>query len=227
MEENEKIEMDLPSDRLIEKVKKLLSLAKSSNPHEAELATIKANNLILAHNLEKVDHKPDEFTYLKKVLYGKKSTGKIRAIYEILKEFFVFPVFNYGLEGFYLEVIGNKENVEVADYVANFLNLELEKIWQHQQLKGVSQKNSFMDGLAEGYIKKIKLEKELRFPENSLIKVEEELNQQVGLVYPRLTRRGSSQGFNCEKAKNLGRKEGENLNIRKGLSNKNVLLISG
>jgi hypothetical protein len=225
--ENEKIEGDLPSERVIEKVKKLISLSQSSNANEAELAMIKANNLILAHNLERLDQKPDEFTYLERVLSGKKATGKTRAIYEILKEFFVYPVFNYGREGFYLEVIGTKENVEVADYVANFLDLELEKIWGLQTIKGVSLKNSFMEGLAEGFIKKLKQEKVGHFSGNFLIKIEEDLNQRARLVYPRLSKKTLIRGLDCEKAKNLGRKEGVNLKIRNGISNKERRLISG
>jgi hypothetical protein len=194
--------------------------------HEAELATIKANNLILAHNLERLDQKPDDLTYLKRVISGKKSTGKIRAIYEILKQFFVYPVFNYAQGVFYLEVIGSLENVEIADYVANYLDLELEKIWRGQNLKGISQKNSFMEGLAEGFIKKIGLERDKYFPGTNLIKLDKELSEKVSLVYPRLLSRSISRGLGCEKAKNLGREEGGNLNIRKGLFRKNSLLLS-
>ncbi len=224
--ENEKIEGDLPSERIIEKVKKLLLLTQSPNLHEAELATIKANNLILAHNLERLDQKPDELTYLKRVISGKKTTGKTRAIYEILKQFFVYPVFNYAHGVFYLEVIGSLENVEIADYVANYLDLELEKIWKGQKLKGISQKNSFMEGLAEGFTKKLNLERERYFPGTNLIKLDKVLSQKVSLVYPRLSRRSIGQGFGCEKAKNLGRKEGSNLTIRKGILKKSFLLLS-
>jgi len=224
--ENEKIEGDLPSERVIEKVKKLLLLSQSPNLHEAELATIKANNLILAHNLERLDQKPDDLTYLKRVISGKKSTGKIRAIYEILKQFFVYPVFNYAQGVFYLEVIGSRENVEIADYVANYLDLELEKIWKGQRLRGISQKNSFMEGLAEGFTKKLCIERDKYFPGAHLVKLDKELSEQVSLVYPRLLRRSISRGFGCEKAKNLGRKEGSNLNIRKGIFSKNSLLLS-
>jgi predicted SprT family Zn-dependent metalloprotease len=43
---------DLESERVIEKVKKLFMLAQSSNAHEAELATLKANELLLRHNID-------------------------------------------------------------------------------------------------------------------------------------------------------------------------------
>ncbi len=222
---NEKIEGDLPTEKLIEKIKKLLNLANSANPHEAELATVKANNLIMAHNLERLEEKPDEFTYHQRILSGKRTNGKVRAIYEILKEFFVFPVISYGKSGYYLEVVGNKENVEVAEYVANFLDLELEKIWEAQKLSGISQKNSFMEGLAEEFIKKLRQEKE-DFPERYLVKFNEVLQGQVALVYPRLSSRKFLNGYGCEKAKNLGRLEGTNLKIRKGLLNKKIFLLT-
>jgi hypothetical protein len=223
---NEKIEGDLPSEKLIGKVKKLINLAQSSNPHEAELATIKANNLILAHNLERLEEASDEFTYHQKVLSGKKVTGKVRAIYEILKEFYVYPVFSYGKFGFYLEIIGSRENVEVAEYIAQYLNNELENIWEKQKLSGSSQKNSFMDGLCEEFIAKLKREKEIYCSGSQLIKINEELNQMVNMVYPRLTTKKFFKGNNCERAKNLGKMEGANLKIRKGLLNKKVLLLS-
>ena len=49
--ENLAKEGDLHSEKILGKVKKLLSLAASANAHEAELATVKANELLLRYNL--------------------------------------------------------------------------------------------------------------------------------------------------------------------------------
>ena len=83
-----------------------------------------------------------------------------------------------------------------------------------------------MEGLAEGFTKKLGLEREKYFPGTNLVKLDKELSEKVSLVYPRLLRRSIFRGFGCEKAKNLGRKEGGNLNIRKGIFSKNFFLLS-
>ena len=123
-------------DKIFHKVKKLFQLASSDNSHEAELATIKANNLLRKYHLSP-DRilKHDQETVLLSVLHGKKVTPKHEAIYEILKEFLVAPVFNYQRGSFQLEVVGERTNVLTADYVANFLDHQLETLYLEEKEK--------------------------------------------------------------------------------------------
>ena len=76
--------------KILNKVKKLMSLAQSDNEHEAKLATIKANRLLQEHNLNIHDHIDNsQETFLIRALSCKKVAGKHQAIYKILHHFFV------------------------------------------------------------------------------------------------------------------------------------------
>ncbi len=219
--ENEKIKEDFPSEKIIGKIKKLLALASSSNKHEAKLATIKANQILLKFNLSrsKIDDSPE--TFLKRVITGRKVTGKHQAIYEILKHFFVYPVFNHGKGIFYLEVIGDRTNVELADYIANYLNRELENLWKNTKkenpsLKGATSKTSFMNGIAKGFISKIIESNTLHSKQTQLIIVNNALDQHIQKVYPRI-RNSYFKSKHCKSSSDLGSFIGKNLNINTGI----------
>jgi hypothetical protein len=220
---NEGKEGNLPSEDIISKVRKLLSLSTSSNAHEAKLAATKANQLILQHNLKNLgDEEEDEEIYLERVLFAKKRTGKILAISKILPSFFVKPVFNYGRGIVYLEVIGEKKNVEMADYVAKFLDLELEFLWKKLRghHRGIRAKNSFMGGVAESFVKKMNLGQKQFYSSKALISIDRALTKKLKLVYPRLQSTGSTS-IESEESKNLGKKAGAELTIRKGVNSSN------
>ena len=73
----------------------------------------------------------------------------------------VAPVFSYQKGSFSLEVISPRANVLTADYVANFLDHYLENIYTtakktNPSLRGVSAKKSYMSGVAQGYLEKLK-----------------------------------------------------------------------
>ena len=217
-------------DKILSKISKLLRLAESSNQHESQLATIKANQLLLQHNLNALKNSQEEIVYVKQILQGKKNCAKFRAIYEILKYFFVSPVFNYGKQGFYLEVIGSRANVELADYVGNFLHHELEHLWQLAQqenpaLKGIVAKNSFMKGVEQGYVAKLQQTQDEITNNKSLMIIRHNLTQQLQLVYPRLSHSYSQQTQVCPIASNLGVQKGKNLNINPALKKKGKITL--
>jgi hypothetical protein len=226
--ENEKFEGDLKAERLISKIQKLLSLASSSNPHEAKMATLKANELMINHNLDKLENfsnqNEEEETSVVRILKGKKNSAKYHTIYEILKLFMVQPVFNYGKEGFYLEVVGEKINVEIANYVGSYLDLELDRLWECQKkstphLKGIAKKNSFMRGLSKGYLEKINLgKKSLKINPKALTAMEKSLESKVKRVYPRLAHTKSKSGVTCSESEKVGQKSGRRLFIPRALS---------
>ena len=213
------------------KIKKLLSLAESDNIHERELATLKANQLLLKHNINRyqlnkmnnndLNEDEDEEICLKKVFEAKKTTAKMQAIYEILGCFLVQPVFNHGKGLVYLEVIGSRINVEFADYITQFLDFELENIWQFHKkehsLKGIKAKNSFFKGVGKGYVDKIQIQHKEVTTGNELVILKQELEQQVSKVYGRLSFSKTSAGT-CHDSLSLGKSAGQALNIRKGLT---------
>jgi hypothetical protein len=211
-------EGDLESEKILEKVKKLLSLAQSSNSHEAELATLKANDLLLRHNLDYLKDRQEPI-YMDRLLMRKRKDSKLSAIYSILKHFIVRPVISQGTNACCLEVSGSLTNVKLAGYIAHFLDQELDYLWEQvrstHDLKGIQAKNSFWLGVAEGFDRKMKLAK-MNYSEadrNALIVVEKKLDFETQIIYKRLAQSRSAHQKDA-KANQLGHSKGMNLTIR-------------
>ena len=81
-------------DKLVARIKKILSLGSSPNPHEAKAAMLKANELLLRHNLsgDAVDDGGEEEAALKRVLSYPRRNAKLSCIADILETFFVKTV---------------------------------------------------------------------------------------------------------------------------------------
>jgi hypothetical protein len=200
------------------KVQKLMALAKSSNQNEAELAMIKSQQLLLKHNLESVSPHLDEGEkiYLKRLMKQKKISSKMRSIAKILETFFVSIVFRRADHFICLEILGNKVNLEIAEYVADVLEGEFDNLWNqakkfHPSLKGVVAKNSFFHGIAKGYCNKIHSLKQ-GYEGNALMVIEKMLIDAKELVYPRLSSSKSS-ARGCANSSALGEQMGRQLNI--------------
>lgn len=217
-------EGDLHSERVLEKVKKLLSLAQSSNTHEAELATIKANDLLLRHNLDYQSEK-QETIYMDRLLLRKRKDTKLSAIYSILKHFIVRPVISQGVNGCCLEVSGTLTNVKLAGYVANFLDSELDYLWneasKEHQLRGLKAKNSFYLGVSQGFDQKMKQAK-MKYSDSdlkALAVVEKKLDLDTSIIYRRLGQSRSSHQSDHD-AHRVGQAKGMNLTIRNAVEGK-------
>lgn len=206
---------DLASDALVEKVKKLLALSTSSNPHEAEQATLKANQLILKHHLSKAGlfTNEEELCVLTVMRSNRKSTLMV-ATYDILTHFMVKPLLNYGKSEVRLDVIGDRSQVQLADYVGSFLQRELELLWKDSGLKGLRAKNSFYTGIARGYRMKLEEARKSYSPieKQALIKVEKVREESIRKFFGGLGSSKSGQVMDGS-AFERGTKAGMNLNI--------------
>ena len=215
-------EGDIASERILEKVKKLLQLAQSSNAHEAELATMKANALLLRHNLDHINSNDDEPLYMDRVLMQKRKDPKMSAIYDILRHFLVKPVISFGKEVCCIEITGTQTNVKLAVYISEFLNQELDHLWdlarKEYGFQGLRAKNSFFLGIASGFDQKMKSSK-LEMDVNdrkALVLVEKNLDTRINQIYGRLT--SSRSGHNPDqRASAVGIMTGRNLSIRQGV----------
>ncbi|HXH73486.1 MAG TPA: DUF2786 domain-containing protein [Bacteriovoracaceae bacterium] len=230
---NDSKEGDLNSERVLEKVKKLLQLAQSANVHEAEMATIKANELLLRHNIDRLTEK-DEPIYLDRVLIQSRKDSKLCAIQEILRHFVVKAVMSMGKNSCCLEVSGSHTNVRLARYVAEFLNRELDHLWETTRneygLSGLRAKNSFFTGVARGFNLKM-TESKLLFSESdrkALVVVEKKLQIDTRNIYRRLVMNSSGARID-ETARNLGVEKGQNLTIRNAVEGKsnNLFITQG
>lgn len=208
-------------DQLLKKIKKLLALAESNNPNEAELATLKANQILLKHNLKYVDLL-EESIYLIRVLPRPRKDAKIQAIYEILRHFIVRPVISTGVNTCCLEISGSYVNIRLAEYISEFLDYELDRLWKltrhEHQLKGLRAKNSFFMGIAKGFEEKAKSEQR-SFSEDeqkTLIKIHSQLELCTRMIYRRLG--SSASGCKTDlSAHSLGTDKGKHLSVRQGL----------
>jgi len=209
----------LEKSSIARKIEKLIALGTSSNPHESSLAMLKSRELLLKHNITlSYDSEPE--VILKRLLKQKKLNAKMQSIAHILETFFVTTVFSYSNEGVCLEITGSAVNIEIAEYIANILDVELDRLWESSGLKGLAAKNSFFDGIARGYCKKIEDLNNTASIEISaaLMKIENILTIAKSLIYPRLSQTRSSRK-GCPLASNLGEKAGKNLELKKGVTN--------
>lgn len=215
---------DLAEDSVLRKVQKLMALATSGNPHEAEQAMVKSQQLLLKHNLNGAylsSEEQDKYC-LKRIMKQSKETAKMRAIARILQTFFVNVVYSRSEEHIYLEILGSKVNIEIAEYVADLLQGELERLWDQIRLtiplKGMIAKNSFFLGIAQGYCEKIQALKQSYQPDvfQALMVIEKQLVDAKEMAYPRL-KQSKSQGRYCSTSASLGQQLGKNLQLNPAL----------
>ena len=210
------------NEKIIAKVQALLKLAESDNAHEAQMATIRANQLILKHNLEQTQM-DDDVLYVETVYKAKRRNQKMHVFYEILKDFLVKPVFVYASGEVKLEVSGKLDNIELAHYIIEYLDKELERLWKKSGLKGLKAKNSFFTGMIKGYQERMK-EHHTTHPleKKALVKIQNEIDLKMNRYYRRLSHT-SSQRSHDHNAYSQGEKQGRSLNVRSPLNHKTKL----
>jgi hypothetical protein len=158
---NEEIVSD--NARILEKVKKCLSLAQSNNENEAFIAMKKANELIEKYNIERVELGSDS-KYVQAIINHKKKRieNYQRSICLILNDyFFVEVVYSYLYDAENcethktIELLGTVENVIMAEYVYYFLLNQLEILWKaHKAKRGYrsnKKKRSYWLGVLRGF----------------------------------------------------------------------------
>lgn len=210
--------------KLLQKVQKLLKLGESQNIHEASQATLKANELLIKYNLSDINEsaiEEEKEIFRQRALKFKKRNAKTDAIVDILKQCQVEALYAVGHGETSIEIIGERENVEICDYLAKFLDNELEELLNKERqvnraLKGLRARNSFFNGVAKGFsmaLKKQNLDVMGARAVNSLVQLRE---HQVAMFYPRL--RGVTQKTKLDsEALRAGTRAGEKLSLRPGI----------
>lgn len=232
-DENSDLKKETSEDqKIIDRVKKLLSLAASSNEHEAFLAMQKVQQLYAKYNcLHYSDTSEKQFAHQIYSFSSKKvSLWKKRLVVLLVEHFFVeaFLLSQYNVrktsEEQCVEIVGLKENVEMAEYVLDFIIRQSEALAKNQKLKGRF-KNSFLYGVIEGFDQKLKapnqssVEQEQNITERALqiFKQDPQLKKYLKNIYPHLRQgRGSHQTFH-EKSFQSGQIAGRNIQLHKGL----------
>lgn len=153
------------NDRIMLKVKKLMSLASSRNRHEAELAAAKAGELIARYNLESIKSK--EKRNFESIIITppslKRTQAESLAASILDAHYFVKPVWipvylpDRRKMGKALEISGTPTNVRIADYVFAFVLNYASKSWQHYKAANPScrARSGYMTGVILGFRQKL------------------------------------------------------------------------
>ena len=227
--------------RLLDKVEKLLSLAQSTNEHEAFLAMQKSREICLKHNLDKVACKsPDDSMDSMFLTQKKKRTDPIDAkILSILNDHFAVRVIHTSLfdaelcEKFQAaEILGRRQNLLMADHVYHFLRQQCSSLWEayrsKKRISGTSRR-SYQLGILAGFDQKLSsspiavpkllnLDPSSSLETTALQKIEtSRLDEFVRNRYPRLSKKSWGGGHIDRGIFNQGQVEGRRLNVHKPL----------
>ena len=155
-------DLDAPEDKIIRRVRKLLSLAQSQHRHEAEAAMFKAHELIEKYNLDLV--KQNARRDFISVFVGKPALRQPRETYclaNLLLDFYFVRglwVSAFVLEkdkmGRVLEISGTRENVRIAHYAYDFIDRFINREWsQYNSANKLAwrRKTDFAVGIIEGF----------------------------------------------------------------------------
>ncbi len=204
-------EVEERSKRLTDKIIKLFDLSTSNNVHEAKAALAKARSLMLAHGIDNLEE--DDDLVVMRVIEEKRTSQKLRAISEILRSFFVYPVINCGRGKVYLEIFGERSNVEIGEYLAHMLDTKFDELWEKESgFSGVRAKSSFFQGIAQGFLREIHTKDQ----EPGIIRVEKILRENIRIAYPRLSKSTSTRSIDLSALKK-GERIGSELKLPKGI----------
>ncbi len=152
-------------DRVIEKVARLLALAGSSSPHEAEAAMTAARRLMLKHNLEAPTGRRDYGTRLLGVPKGRTTEHERRVAMLLDEHFFVEVLWisvyipSTGKRGQVLEVAGTDTNLAMAEYAFAFVHRAADEAWKaHKKaakLKGNADRRAYLAGVVAGFHRRL------------------------------------------------------------------------
>ncbi|HET7499491.1 MAG TPA: DUF2786 domain-containing protein [Kofleriaceae bacterium] len=157
------------TDRVLERIRKLLALAGSPNQHEAEIAMRKAHELMLRHNIEattaqNAGHRGYEVRHLGDPL--RRRTRVESDVAGLLSEFFFVKVIRVPI---YLprlaktvrvyEIAGTRANVEMASHVYAFLLGTAERLWNENRhdarVRNGRDRLAYQSGVVGGFREKL------------------------------------------------------------------------
>ena len=159
--------------RLLRRVARLLALAQSHNPHEAEAAMHEAQRLMLKHNIDRQHVEPGHPAAQRR-RYGfrqlgtpKGRTDEAQRLLAMLlgRYFFVEAIWVPSYDprrdrrGSVLEICGSEDNLEMAAYVHDFLTHTAERLWvEHKQAAGIRgdrERRTYLAGVMLGFAERL------------------------------------------------------------------------
>ncbi len=222
-------------DRILMRVKKLMSLARSPNRHEAEAAMTKAHELMRRYNLHLLEN--DRQRNFISLFIGSPALRHFREEYHLanlLQRFYFVQglwvsayVLGKGKMGRVFEISGTPENVKIAAYVYDFVRNTIDNHWRQYNSDGQLnryRKTDFAVGLVEGFSNKLaKLEPApaLRPKSTDLVSLQDPLlNAYISHRYPHTKTFQRTTSNQNERIHKHGYTLGKDLVINKGIEDK-------
>jgi len=220
------------NNKILEKIKKLLSLATSPNEHEAQSASKKAQALLLKHNLTMSELDYEESNYSKEVFVEGRASVEDKFINSILsKYFFVTLVKSRKLGGVY--ILGEKTNVEIARYTRAYLKQTFNSLFKAYRAESgcaLNHRQSYFYGLHNGLAEKLEEQKKSFEGEHGLVVVDKGLAKFTHSEFGNLHKQSQKFSNRSEEAGQAGREAGRKITINRGVthsSNSNKVLAIG
>lgn len=220
-------------EKLLRRAEKLLSLAASSNEHEAVLAMERVRELYARHNLERLKSKRGAAMVHLILTRGKKRIDAAETMIGsiLVEHFFVKVIFADTYDAptqsrhKVLEVMGADENVLMAEYVYHFLYRQAHALWDDYRRrtgKGIAAKTSFLTGVLAGFREKLRKHKPHEETQALVALTGKELEDFVARRHPRLVQRSVGRGRRGDHSSfHAGVAQGERLTLNKPVSTKN------
>jgi uncharacterized protein DUF2786/SprT-like family protein len=221
-------------DKMMARIKKLMSLAQSRNQHEAEAAMTKAHELVDKYNIDLVRLEKDR--KFVSIFLGEPMLRRFREEHRLaylLGEFYYIYglwvsvyVMEKGKMGRVLEISGTKKNVQIASYVYDFVNRFIESQWrEYNRNRGLNRyrRTDFALGVLEGFEQRLNNQSEQRASANGygIIRVEDSLLKKYAAYrYPHITKNRGKPLRQNAKVRKDGEKVGNRLVISKGIHQK-------
>ena len=153
-------------DRILIRVKKLMSLAESTNQHEAEAAMTKAHDLMRKYNIHVLNQSTQRnfismFIGLPALRHRREEyhLANLLQTYYFVQGLWVSAyVLKKNKMGRVFEISGTVENVKIASYVHDFVNTTIDRHWRDYNRTGKLnryRKTDFAVGVVEGFCNKL------------------------------------------------------------------------
>ena len=220
---------DVERDRILARVQRLMALADSPEPHEAEAAMAAAHRMMLKYNL--AAHETE-----RRATYGVRWLGaptrRIPAWRRVLSgiltgHFFVEGVWVWSYDpacdrqGRVLEITGTGPNLDIAEWVHTYLVQTGERLWKDHKdnhgIRGNRHRRQFLSGVMVGLYERLQTQREV--------------NETTGLVWagdPGLkhwtrsrharVRRSGTRGMKATDMWQHGRSQGRRIVIKKAVT---------
>jgi hypothetical protein len=158
------------TEKVVERIARLLALAESPNAHEAEAAALAAQRLMLKHNLDEQQAKSVRNYNFRQLGTPNGRVGEADRILAMIlaKHFFVEVIWvgafrvSDGKRGSVLEICGTPPNLAMAEYVHAFLTHSSEQLWREHkkthEISGNRERRTFLAGVMAGFADKLSLD---------------------------------------------------------------------